>query len=361
VTLDARYDDLFAQLDALAAPSAIDSPTPSGPARQLVSSPATSPPQSPITSRTPTGPSPSHTPVQQRKPAQPGLHGLGISIRTGPRTPDILDTLTEHTEPSSSESGRSSGPARLPKSQDLPSPSSPVKRGGGKGVKSLRDFFEEKKAETQLPSSYRGSPGKGGLPTPANSSSPVKPTATVPAPASPAAPAVPPPSTRLFSPPSPKPKGLSPSPVGPRSPLPKEPSPQASQSSSVRSIIASWSAHTATETAAEQQGLRRDRATNFSLRRRRRHDSLSSLAEIASDRASTKSPSPTSTGKLSPANVPRDPSPAPSVRAKSAPKVVTGSVSLGMSSLTPALMRRDGVLLQRSRPDRPRDVLLGTD
>ncbi|CAK9786555.1 unnamed protein product [Cutaneotrichosporon oleaginosum] len=257
-------------------------------------------------------------------PAQLGLHGLGISIRAGPRSPDILDTLTEHTEPSSSDSGRSAGPVRPPKLHEPPTPSSPLKIGGGKGVRNLRDFFEVKTSDSQQSPVYRSSPEKRGLPTPANSSSPVKPTATVPAPASPAAPSVPLPATRLYSQPSPKPKPTSPLPAWRRSPPPKEPSQPPAQSSSFRNIIASWSARTATETAAEPQSLHRDRATNFSLRRRRRNDSVSTLAEVASDRGSAKSPSPSSTDKPSADELPRHVSPAPSSRAKSSPKILTG-------------------------------------
>lgn len=377
-TLNQRYDDLFARLDELGGSLYAASPTPStGSALQLAPSP---PPPSPppsdhqqhpsspslpfSPSRTPKIPSPSRTPVPQTSssqwmPSQQGLHGLGISIRVGPRTPDILDTLTEHTEPTSSDSGRSgaSGSASRPtpkvgRSSErvtlLSSPSSPVKPAGAKGVKNLRSFFEEKTADPQPPHSAsfgRASPDKRpGLPTPSASSSPVKQVPMVPTPVQ--SPPVPPLPTRLSPAASPDvkpleaepPKGDSlPSPAWRRSPVPPANPPQSSsglgaQSSSFRNIIASWSARTATETAADAPGsggLKRDRVTNFSLRRRRRHDSGSSLAEVTSgnDRSSSKSPSPTSTDRLSPSDVPREASPAQSVRANSSPKIVTGQVS----------------------------------
>lgn len=352
-SLAAQYDSVLASLDALnalgqsptltasqAPPSTIMSPPRSPTTRgsaSPVSSFALSPPRGqPTLLQAPTSPTLSSRSsgssggdsllgaTPRVDPYMNTLYGLGITM--GSRPTDILEALSEHTEPNTtpatshagpmspaasriaSSVGPSVPPAQSSQSSSItrseaervatgfpstPRPSAPPSpsKSGARAAQLIKMFESRSGSEPSTPPAPLGprSPGRMASPTKARETKlPAPATATVPSPDKPL-PVPPPVSSSAASAQQDVPM-----------PPPKPPTPL----SNVRSMIATWRARTAAETSAVgessapttalatlerggAQGLLRDRAWNVSIRRRTRDDNR--LAEQAADDLSPSS------------------------------------------------------------------------
>lgn len=277
----AQYDDVFAQLDALADASSgpQTSPTPTGGSKSRALSPYQTPSQTPTRGRA----LPRTPPRVFSPPTQVGLHGLGIRT-PGRHSPDILETLTERTEGTPVSSVHN--PAYLPAK---PAAATTAITPSRASASQLIQMFESRVPPAEV--AVHG---------------PRSPKTTAPKPASPT---------------------KAPSPLS----LPVVPTPVLTPKSeplSVQSRIATWRERTASASDPGQA-----RSWNVSIRRPQEQQPEEQTLEPEREPSEGKAPSSVS------ATV------SDLIAGPLAPKVFTGEVRATLSPLTQAVANRHAVLL----------------